>query len=164
MCTPVQEKLHNTVHQLFFNKITKKDNDVSQLWVVEPSLELMLSSGFGSRALLLSFFSFSFTFFFILFFVFLVPHIEVLRLGSCCPAPQPQQCWIRAASATYTTAHSNARSLTHWARPGIKPTSSWIRVRFITAEPRWELPILHFKLNPQLGHSDVGAAYGRVQS
>ena len=29
------------------------------------------------------------------------------------------------------TAHSNARSLTHWMRPGIEPTSSWILVRFI---------------------------------
>ena len=38
---------------------------------------------------------------------------------------------IQAASATYTTAHSNARSLTHWARPGIKPSSSWMPVRFI---------------------------------
>ena len=29
---------------------------------------------------------------------------------------------IWATSATYTTAHGSARSLTHWARPGIKPT------------------------------------------
>ena len=29
------------------------------------------------------------------------------------PTPQPQQCGIRAASATYTTAHGNAGSLTH---------------------------------------------------
>ena len=38
---------------------------------------------------------------------------------------------MRAVSATYTTAHSNARSLTHCARPEIKPTSAWILVRFI---------------------------------
>ena len=30
-----------------------------------------------------------------------------------------------AASATYTTAHGKAGSLTHWARPRIKPASSW---------------------------------------
>ena len=35
-------------------------------------------------------------------------------------------------SATYTTAHGNARCLTHWEKPGIKPKSSWIRVRFVT--------------------------------
>ena len=38
-----------------------------------------------------------------------------------------------------TTAHGNTRSLTHWARPGIKPASSWILVRFISAVPHREL-------------------------
>ena len=36
---------------------------------------------------------------------------------------------------TYTTALGNTRFLTHWARPGIKPKSSWILVRFFTTEP-----------------------------
>ena len=40
---------------------------------------------------------------------------------------------------TYTTAHGNTRSLTHWTRPGIKPISSWILARFVTAEPQQEL-------------------------
>ena len=35
----------------------------------------------------------------------------------------------------------NARSLTHRARPGIKPTSLWIPVRFVSTELQWELPI-----------------------
>ena len=48
------------------------------------------------------------------------------------PIPQPQQHQIRATSATYTSVHGNSRSLTYWARPGIKPTSSWILVRFLT--------------------------------
>ena len=34
----------------------------------------------------------------------------------------------------------NARSLTHQVRPGIKPISSWILVRFLTCEPQQELP------------------------
>ena len=38
---------------------------------------------------------------------------------------QTQQSRIWAASATYTAALGNARSLTHWARPGMEPTSSW---------------------------------------
>ena len=42
----------------------------------------------------------------------------------------------------YTTAHGNAKSLTHWARPGIEPVSSWILVRFFSAEPWWELRVL----------------------
>jgi len=52
------------------------------------------------------------------------PHLQT--------TPQLQQCQIRAVSVTYTTTHSHVTSLTHRARPGIKPTSSWILVRFIT--------------------------------
>ena len=46
------------------------------------------------------------------------------------PTPEPQQLGIQAASATYTTAHGNARSPTHWARPGTEPATSWFLVRF----------------------------------
>ena len=71
-------------------------------------------------------------------------HKEVPRLGSnqscsCWPTPQPQQGRIWAASTTYTTAHGNARSLTHWVRLGIKPASSWFLVGFISAAPQREL-------------------------
>ena len=45
--------------------------------------------------------------------------------------PEPQQRRIWAMSATHTTAHSNARSLTQWARAGIEPETSWFLVRFI---------------------------------
>ena len=34
-------------------------------------------------------------------------------------------------SANYTTAHSNAESLTHWTRSGIEPESAWIPVRSV---------------------------------
>ena len=54
---------------------------------------------------------------------------------SCWPTPQPQQQGIRTMSTTYTAAHGNAGSLTHWARPA----SSWILVELITAEPQPEL-------------------------
>ena len=64
--------------------------------------------------------------------------------------------WIRAAAAgcshsntrsklllVYTTAYGNARLLTHWARPGIEPVSSWILVGCITClatmGPPWNL-------------------------
>ena len=68
--------------------------------------------------------------------------------------------WLRAAAASLCHSHSNATSepppipmdgntqpLTHWARPGIKPASLWILVRFITAQPQWELPKIHFLKN-----------------
>ena len=41
-----------------------------------------------------------------------------------------------AVSSTYTTAHSKARSLTRWVRPGIEPATSWkFLVRFVSAAP-----------------------------
>jgi len=46
---------------------------------------------------------------------------------------------MRATSVTFTTAHGNARSLTHWVRPGIKPMSSWTLIGFIITEPWQEL-------------------------
>ena len=53
----------------------------------------------------------------VFFFLGLHPQpIEVPRLGGELerpPTPQPQQHRVRAASATYTTAHDKARSLTH---------------------------------------------------
>ena len=42
---------------------------------------------------------------------------------------QSQQRQIKAHSVTYTTAHSNTRSLTQWVGPESEPTSSWILVR-----------------------------------
>ena len=74
-------------------------------------------------------------------------HMKVLSLGvessySCQPVTQPQQHQILAVSVTYSTAHSNAGSFTHWARPGIEAASSWILVGFVSAVPQQELPIM----------------------
>ena len=57
-------------------------------------------------------------------------HMDVCKLGlelelHLRPTPQPQQRQIWATPATFTAAYRNARSLTHWARPGIQPSSSW---------------------------------------
>ena len=63
----------------------------------------------------------------------------------------------------YTTAHSNARSLNRWVRPGIKPTSSWILAGLITTEPQWELPDKVLFLDMLcLRWNDVGIINGRV--
>ena len=37
----------------------------------------------------------------------------------------------QARPLAYSTAHGNAGSLTHWARPGIEPATSWFLVGFI---------------------------------
>ena len=65
---------------------------------------------------------------------------------------RPRQRRIWAVSSTYTTAQGNTGSLTHWARPGIEPASSWILVRLITAEPQWELPSWIYVLSLPYGH------------
>ena len=60
----------------------------------------------------------------------------------------PQQCRTRVMSATYTTAQGDARSSTHWARPGIKPASKWLLARFVShwammgTPPCWVLTTL----------------------
>ena len=73
--------------------------------------------------------------FFLSFLFFLGPfpwHIEVpSRSCSCLPTPGPQQHGIWAMSATYTTDHGNAGSLTHWAGPGIESATSWFLVGFL---------------------------------
>ena len=67
-----------------------------------------------------------------LFFFSLGPSCGIWRFPgkesnwSCSHQPTPEtQHQIWATSATYTTAHGSAGSLTHWARPGIKPSTSW---------------------------------------
>ena len=55
---------------------------------------------------------------------------------SCRLTPQPQPRQIRAMSANYTTAHGNARSLTHQVRPRIELATSWFLVRFISTVPQ----------------------------
>ena len=80
-----------------------------------------------------------------LFFLFLGPHlryIEVPSLGgsySCQPTHSHNE-RSEPQSVTYTTAQGNAGTPTHWERPGVKPKSLWILVRFIAATPQWELP------------------------
>ena len=60
-----------------------------------------------------------------------VPRLEVKSELLPWSTPQAQQCRIRAESVTYTTAHGNAGSLTHWESPRIEPASLWIPAKFI---------------------------------
>ena len=49
-------------------------------------------------------------------------------------------------SATYTTAHGTTRSLCHWVRPGIEPTSSWIMVGFVNCWATMGTPPRHISM------------------
>ena len=67
--------------------------------------------------------------------------LELLAYAYTTAMPEPSQVcdlYHEAKSVTYTTAHSNARSLTHWLRLGIKTSSSWILVGFVTTELQGE--------------------------
>ena len=66
------------------------------------------------------------------------PGYESKQKYSCHPTPQPQPYRIQVASVTKTTAVYNTGSLTHWARPEIKHTTSCLLVGFISAAPHQE--------------------------
>ena len=69
-------------------------------------------------------------------------------------------CFFRAAPASYRSSqakgqtgaadaglhhsHSNARSLSHWARSGIDPASSGILAQLVSTEPQWELYVFSY--------------------
>ena len=78
--------------------------------------------------------------FFFFFLLFLGPHLrhmEVPKLGV------ESELQLLA----YATAHGNTGSLTHSARSGIEPATSWFLVRFVSSAPRQELPRLRFLTN-----------------
>ena len=64
--------------------------------------------------------------------------------------PQPQQHQIRATSATFAAiCYGNAGFLTHWAGPGIKPTSSqmlrWVLNPLSHNRNSWMHTVLDYK-------------------
>ena len=67
------------------------------------------------------------------------PGEGLIRAVATSLQPQPQQHGIPATSATYTTAHGNAGSLTRWARTGMEIATSWFLVAFVSAAPLQEL-------------------------
>ena len=85
------------------------------------------------------------SFYLILFYfiVFLGPHPQYIEIPRLEVKSELQILAYTTATATpdlrqvcdLHTAHSNAGSLTHCVRPGIEPTSSWMLVDFIAAEP-----------------------------
>ena len=75
-----------------------------------------------------------FFFFFFFFFCLLFRAAPMAYGGSQARSP------IRATAAGLHYSHGNARSLTHWVRPRIEPSSSWFLVGFVSTEPWRELP------------------------
>ena len=89
--------------------------------------------------------SLSLSLFFFFYFCFLglhLWHMEVPSLGVQLELQLPAYTTATTSDPNRifncTTAHGNTRSLIHWERPGIEPTTSWFLVRFISAVPWWE--------------------------
>ena len=77
----------------------------------------------------------SFLFFSLFFLGLHLWHVEVPKARGWIGVVATSLCHsqgFQAVSATYTSARGNIWTLTHWARPGIEPASSWILVGFIT--------------------------------
>ena len=64
--------------------------------------------------------------------------------ASLCHSHSNTRSELHLRPAPQLTAWGIARSLTHWARPGIEPVSSWTLVGFVTSEPPQELPAWYF--------------------
>ena len=77
----------------------------------------------------------SFFLLFVLFFVFCLFRATPVAYGGS----QARGC-IGAVAADLLHSHSNARSLTHWAKPGSGPASLGMVVRFVYTEPQWKPP------------------------
>ena len=76
------------------------------------------------------------------FFVCFLLFRAALVAYGCSQARDP----IRATVAGLHHSLSNARSLTHWTRPGIEPTTSWFLVRSIYTMSPWELLIFFYDI------------------
>ena len=59
----------------------------------------------------------------------------------------------------------NARSLTHWVRPGIEPMSLWVLVRFTTCRATMGTPMLHFfrNENTYAKYLHIGTHHSRLR-
>ena len=84
-------------------------------------------------------------------FFFLGPHLQHMEVPGLGIKLELQLLAFTTTTATPDPSHvcdlhhssQRAGSLTHWARPGIKPATSWILIlRFTTTEPQWEHPLV----------------------
>ena len=116
---------------------------------------------FGSLLLSSGNFFFFITTLFFFFYSFLGPnlrHMEIPRVMSWIGAAAASlhnshsTAGTRATSVTYTTACSNARYLTHWARPEIEPAFSWILVGFLTHWATTGTPSLQLLFSWDISH------------
>ena len=80
-----------------------------------------------------------------------------LQLPACATATtMPAKRPLRTSPQLTAQLLSNLGSLTHQAKPGIEPASSWMLVGFIPTEPQWEVFVV------VVFHNNV--SHGQAQS
>ena len=105
--------------------LTTYENSWARDWTRAAAVISATNTAINACLFWVGWFFFFFFFFFLVFFLGpQVWHMEVPRLGVK----------LELQLLAYTRAHSNAGSLTLWARPGMEPLSSWILVKFVN---RW---------------------------
>ena len=112
------------------------------------SVSLLIFSILWDILLILQFFKTFFLFLIFVLFCFLGPYLWRMKVPRVGVELELQLLAYAIAIAMPDMScvcglHHSAQQLqilNHWGRPGIEPTSSWILVRFVTAEPQWELP------------------------
>ena len=77
-----------------------------------------------------------------------IPGRALNRRCRCSLHHSHSNAWIQAASATYTTAHGNARALNHWVRPRIKLASSRTLCQVLNLLSHNETPKEPILINP----------------
>ena len=73
--------------------------------------------------------------------------------------PQPRQPLIWATSVVYAAACGSARSITHWARLGIEPTSSWTLCWVLNLLSHNRIPWVEFKFLSQFSAKEINKSY-----
>ena len=132
---PLAIDLINNLLQVKMRKRYSVDKSLSHPWLQVKqkqkhlSLVILIVAVPGDLSYLMKWLFFFFFFFFCLFRATPTAYGNFQARGQIGTVatdltPQPEQHQIQATSATYTTAHSNTKSLTHCVRPGIKPASS----------------------------------------
>ena len=145
LCNCTLHTLH-IIYALLFNLVT----EFSQWPISHSSPHYQFSHYIGQETLAESFPFFFFFFFWLLFkglihSIWRFPGWGSNQSYSCKPRPQLQQHGIQPMTVNCTTAHWNASTLTHWARPELKPASSWVLVGFVNHWARKGTPYWVFK-------------------
>ena len=109
---------------------------INSVLISHRSFFATLQKGLPYPPIFLLSFSFSSSTFFFPFAAYGSSQAKLSQIGATAASHSRSHSRILAMSENYTRAHGNERSPTHWARPGIEPSSSQILVGFVSTAPQ----------------------------